>query len=188
MYVLGVAGSPRLTGNSATLLDRFLSNAKAAGAETEKVELAKLSGGGCTACAACKGKSRTCVIEDDFAPVLDKAARCDVLVLGSPVYFSEVSAQFKLFFDRTYSYLNPDFSARTPKGRKALLILSQGQPDPDTYADIFPRYEQWLKVYGFEDARHMVITGAGNPTAAAGRPELLEEIDRLAADMVGPVS
>ena len=87
---------------------------------------------------ACKTKRDTCILEDDLAPVLNAVKEADLLVLASPVYFGDLSGQMKCFFDRTYSYINPDFSSRVPPGKKAVMVLVQANPDEAQFADIFP--------------------------------------------------
>ena len=35
-----------------------------------------------------------------------------------------------------------------PPGKTAVMVLTQANPDPDKFNDIFPRYERWLKIFG----------------------------------------
>ena len=83
---------------------------------------------GCQGCGGCKTKSQTCILEDDLTPVLQAVRDADLLVLASPVYFGDLSGQLKCFFDRTYSYFNPDFSCRMPPGKRAVMVLIQANP------------------------------------------------------------
>ena len=64
---------------------------------------------GCQGCGACKAEKEKCVVQDDLTQVLEAVRETDVLVLASPVYFADVTAQMKAFVDRTYSFLKPDF-------------------------------------------------------------------------------
>ncbi|MHA2471743.1 MAG: flavodoxin family protein, partial [Promethearchaeota archaeon] len=50
MQVLGIVGSPRISGNTETLVDEILSGAEEAGASIEKVILNKLEIKPCQAC------------------------------------------------------------------------------------------------------------------------------------------
>ncbi len=109
MKIVAVLGSPRLQGNSSTLAHKFLDTAQELGAEVRVYPLNLLSFQGCQGCGACKTTMETCILEDDLAPVLEAIKGADVLVLASPVYFGDLSGQMKCFFDRTYSFLNPDF-------------------------------------------------------------------------------
>ncbi len=174
MKVIAVMGSARKDANSSTLAQTILDAAEGLGARTESFVLNDLDYKGCIACNSCKTKADHCVLEDDLTRVLDAIKDADAVVFASPVYFSEVSGQFKSAFDRTYSFLNPDFSSRLQPGKKAAFVLSQGQASEKLYADVIPRYEYWLKTYGFSGVEHIRATGVLPPGAVKEKPELLE--------------
>jgi multimeric flavodoxin WrbA len=104
MNVIGINGSPRKKWNTATLVAKALEGAAAQGAATELVHLYDLDFKGCVSCFACKtrgGKSYgTCVLRDDLAPVLEKIASADALVIGSPIYFGAVTGETRSFLER----------------------------------------------------------------------------------------
>ena len=146
MKIVAVLGSPRPQGNSSTLARAFLKAAGERGAEITEYLLNQMDFQGCQGCGSCKTKSQTCILEDDLTPVLQAVRDADLLVLASPVYFGDLSGQLKCFFDRTYSYFNPDFSSRMPPGKTAVMVLTQANPDPANFDDIFPRYQRWLEM------------------------------------------
>lgn len=180
MKCVAVMGSPRKNSNSSILAETILETAKELGAETEAYQLSKMNYSGCIACGGCKTKADHCVVEDDLYRVLESIRSADAVILSSPIYFGEVSGQFKSFFDRTYSYLNPDFTVRLQPGKRAAFILSQGQPGESVYSDVFPRYERWLKIFGFVGPQVIRITGVQLPNAVREKPELLERAQELA--------
>jgi multimeric flavodoxin WrbA len=102
--VIAINGSPRKKWNTATLLEHALEGAKLQGAETELVHLYDLDYKGCTSCFACKLKDGTsygkCAVKDDLAPVLEKIANADALILGSPIYFGIVTGEMRSFMER----------------------------------------------------------------------------------------
>jgi multimeric flavodoxin WrbA len=185
MKIVAVLGSPRPQGNSNTLARAFLEAAKGRGAETQEFLLNQMDFKGCQACMACKTKSETCVLEDDLAKVLEAFREADVLVLASPVYFGDLSSQLKAFFDRTYSCINPDFSCRLAAGKKAVMILTQANPDPAQFEDIFPRYERWLKLYGCDPIRLLRAVGVREAGEVAQQTALLDQAAALARELVG---
>jgi multimeric flavodoxin WrbA len=184
MKIVAVLGSPRPQGNSNTLARAFLQAARERGAETQEFLLNQMDFQGCQACMGCKTKSDTCILEDDLAPVLEAIRAADVLVLASPVYFGEVSSQLKAFFDRTYSCINPDFSCRLPAGKKAVMVLTQANPDPDQFSGIFPRYERWLKIYGCDPIRLLRATGVREAGEVTQQPAILDQAAALARELV----
>jgi len=118
MNALAVNGSPRKSWNTASLLKHALAGAKAAGAKTELVHLYDLGYKGCISCFACKkigGKSYgRCAVRDGLTPVLDKAARADVLILGSPIYFYTETGAMRSFMERLlFPYLTytPEYAS-----------------------------------------------------------------------------
>lgn len=58
--------------------------------------------GFCRACDGCMRNGGTCILRDDMANILNLYQKADVLVLATPVYFYGISAQMKIFIDRTY--------------------------------------------------------------------------------------
>ncbi|MFA4901288.1 MAG: flavodoxin family protein [Desulfobaccales bacterium] len=185
MKIVAVLGSPRPQGNSNTLARAFLEAAKGRGAETQEFLLNQMDFKGCQACMACKTKSETCILEDDLAKVLEALREADVLVLASPVYFGDLSSQLKAFFDRTYSCINPDFSCRLAAGKKAVMILTQANPDPAQFEDIFPRYERWLKLYGCDPIRLLRAVGVWEAGEVAQQTDLMAQAAALAQELVG---
>lgn len=104
--VLLVNGSPRPNYNTAKALKAAMDGAKAAGAETELVNLYQIKNlKGCYSCFQCqrKGFSKVdpvCCIKDETWPLLDKAREADVVIMGSPVYFSYPTGAFRSFIER----------------------------------------------------------------------------------------
>ena len=184
MKIVAVLGSPQPQGNSSTLARAFLKAAEARGAEVTEYLLNQLDFQGCQGCRACKIKRDTCILEADLAPVLQALRDADLLVLASPVYFGDLSGQTKCCFDRTYSFFNPDFSSRVPPGKKAVLILVQANPEETEFADIFPRYRRWLKMYGFDPIRLLRVTGVREPGEVASQAAALDAAAAVARELV----
>ena len=104
--------SPRKGWNTARMLEEAQAGAEEAGAQTEFVNLYDIKFPGCKSCFACKLKNAktqgVCALRDDLRPVLERARQADVLVLGSPIYFSYPTGVYRAFFERlafpVYSY------------------------------------------------------------------------------------
>lgn len=166
MNVITLLGSPRPGKTSATIANRFTETAAHLGAQTRTFELNRLAYRGCQGCYACKTALEHCVLDDDLTAVLDAVRRADVVVLASPVYFGEVTAQLKGFIDRTFSFLVSDYvtnpqPSRLTGAKTLVFILTQGYPKEEAFADIFPRYEFFMKWLGFTDCRLLRAVGVG---------------------------
>ena len=97
--LLAILGSPRKDGNTETMLDAAISGAQSAGANVEKIELDKLKIQPCRECYTCS-KNGYCVIEDDMQLLYRKILTSNRIVLASPIFFMNFSAQAKLMIDR----------------------------------------------------------------------------------------
>lgn len=104
MRVVGVVCSPRARGNTEILVKEALIGAKDMGSEAELITLAGKAIAPCDACRSCV-KTGECHIKDDMQEVYKKFQEADGIILGSPVYFVNVSAQAKILIDRTYALL-----------------------------------------------------------------------------------
>ena len=158
MKIVTLLGSPRANGNTATLARAFIGTAEAAGAKVQTFRLNRLEAKGCQACDACKTKTDRCVIADGLADVLEAVRAADVLVAATPIYFADVSGQFKIFVDRCYSYLEPfddmPRHSRLQPGKKFVLITAQNRGE-DLFYDVCTRYRMIFKFLGFHES-HLV--------------------------------
>jgi len=98
MKILALHGSPRTQGNSSQLLNVFLDEAKSLGAITSSYQLNTLQLKGCQACYSCRqpGKEKQCAVKDDMQPILADLFTANLVVLTSPVYMWQMTAQAKL--------------------------------------------------------------------------------------------
>ncbi len=103
MNVVAFCASARRNGNTKLLLETVLEPLQEAGAETELVELAGSNLKGCKACFVCiKKKDGSCAIKDDMLnECVEKMAKADAIILGSPTYFADVSTEMKALIDRS---------------------------------------------------------------------------------------
>jgi len=104
MKALLLNGSPRKNWNTHKMLLEAERGAKEIGAETELIHLFDLKYTDCKSCFACKLKnnktSGICAVRDDLRPVLEKAAEADVVIIGSPIYYGNLTGQTLAFINR----------------------------------------------------------------------------------------
>ena len=100
MFVLGLQGSPRRKGNTADLLERVLDEAEKLGARTHSVEVARKNIVPCREYIVCEKKG-FCPIDDDMpSEIYPLLRRADVIIVASPVFFYNMTAQLKALVDR----------------------------------------------------------------------------------------
>jgi multimeric flavodoxin WrbA len=102
MKVVAFNGSPRKDGNTTILINRLFSELQKEGIETELVQLAGKNIRGCIACSKCfQNKDQRCAVKDDIAnECIEKMLGAEGIVLGSPTYFMDVTAEMKALIDR----------------------------------------------------------------------------------------
>lgn len=189
MNIVCLLGSPRKNGNSATVAEKLLSHARELGAETESIYLNELNYRGCQGCYACKNGSEECVVQDDLTAVLEKVRYADALVLASPVYYADVSAQLKAFIDRTFCFLKPKYFARPDCSRLApgkgfAMILTQGHLDENRFADVFPRYSEFFQWYGYRSGALLRGIGISELSNVTKRDYLMDGAREVAEKLV----
>ncbi|MEM5788096.1 MAG: flavodoxin family protein [Syntrophobacteraceae bacterium] len=102
MKVVGFNGSPRKGGNTSILIDYALKEIAREGIETELVELAGKNLHGCRACYKCfSNKNGLCAMDNDYLNTcVQKMTGAEGIILGSPTYFTDVTAEMKALIDR----------------------------------------------------------------------------------------
>ena len=135
--IIIIDGGPRKNMNTAKLLQKFAEGAKSASSDTEMktIRLYDLDYKGCMSCMACKLKgkaSNICRFKDALTPLLEEIAQADGLVLGSPIYFGEVTGQMRAFLERlAFPWLSyNDYSLTAPKRMPVVLVETMnGTPE-----------------------------------------------------------
>ena len=129
--VVIVKGSPRRNGNSAILVDQVAAGAESVGAEVDVFYLHGMDIQPCDACEVCRASMEDeCIVEDDMQNIYPKLRQADALVIASPVYWFNVSAQIKLFIDRCYALGGGDPSRHALAGKQIGIVMTYGDSDP----------------------------------------------------------
>ena len=169
--VVAINGSPHEGfGNTSQMLAMLGQHLSPAGLELEEIFLSQHQIGFCTGCATCL-ETGACWLRDDYNAVVRAVLEADAVILASPVYFFNVTAQMKTFLDRSLGY------GHRPRGDwKPGLVLSVSAGHGETWvADYLSRV---MKAFG--------AYAVGNLTAiAVGPGEFLgrEAVEARAADL-----
>ena len=102
MKVIAFNGSPRRDGNTSILIRQVLDELRAEGIETELLQLGGKKIQGCRACMKCfENKDQRCAVGNDVLNgYIEKMLEADGIILGSPTYFVNVTAEMKALIDR----------------------------------------------------------------------------------------
>ena len=119
MKIISICGSKRKNGNTAELLHALETGLNDADMKIKEFSLSDIKLAPCRACLKCISKGH-CVISDDFGKIAARMLKSDLIILGSPVYFSDVSAPVKALIDRTVSL----WHKKQLKGKKIVLAAA----------------------------------------------------------------
>lgn len=126
MKVIAIIGSPHgMKGTTSQVANYILEGAQKAGAETVTFSLSDLMVQPCKGCDVC-GKTGTCVIDDDYKVIKQTMIEADGIILASPNYVYNVSAQLKAFIDRSQIQIH----CKIMKGKYAAAVVTSGGPEP----------------------------------------------------------
>ncbi len=117
----------------ALMLKEAQKGAESAGSETEYIDLFDLSYTGCRSCLACKrkgGKRCHCFWKDDLSPVIERIFEAGALVIGSPIYLSDVTSQVHALIEQLhFCVLSYDNYANSFTGKVNVgIILTMNAP------------------------------------------------------------
>ncbi len=101
MMALAINGSHRKGKNTAIMLRLVLEEMERGGVETELLEISELNIQFCKACNRCLTKTECSIQDDDVSGVAEKMVAADAIIIGSPVYFGNVTSMLKTLMDRT---------------------------------------------------------------------------------------
>lgn len=137
MEIIAINGSPRKKWNTATVLQNALDGAAEALPDvlTDMIHLYDLKYTGCTSCFLCKrlgGPSYgKCGVKDELQPVLERCLHADVLIFGSPIYFSDFTGMMRCFLERLYFpnfVYDKDYTSIAPKKLRTAFIYTMNIP------------------------------------------------------------
>jgi len=171
--IMGVVGSPRKEGNTNYLVKEALKAASNLGVETELINLGDIEIEPCIACDICKSTGE-CAIFDDVPSLLGKLVDSQGVIMGSPVYFGNVTSQLKMLIDRSRP-LRMDFKLKNKIGGAISVGGSRNGGQETTISSI----HQFMLIHD------MIIVGDGAPLAHYGGTGVGSTINSAAGDEVG---
>jgi multimeric flavodoxin WrbA len=191
MLVLGFQGSPRKKGNTSFLLSTFMQAAESLGAQTRIIEVTQKNIIPCKEYVVCEKKG-FCPIDDDIKTEIYPLIRqAEVVVLASPIFFFNMTAQLKavvdrcqLFWARKYKLKLTDPAKKTKCGFVLSVGASKGK-------NLFEGLQLTAK-YFFDaiDARFegsLTYREIEGPKDMSKHPKVRTDVEKAAADLIGPL-
>lgn len=128
MKVIAINGSARKDGNTAIIIEKIFDELKKENIETELIQLSGNNIQGCIGCGGCfKNKDNKCVFKNDIVnECIEKMIEADGIILGSPVYFADVTANMKALLERIGMVSIANESPFKHKAGSAVIAVRRG--------------------------------------------------------------
>ncbi|MCX6700329.1 MAG: flavodoxin family protein [Methanomicrobiales archaeon] len=177
MNIIGLNGSPRGR-NSQTLrlVMKVLEGATDSGADIECIDLSKREINFCTGCGVCFVKGE-CINADDYPELLEKILYADGIVLGSPNYINNVTAQTKVVFDRMADVIH----CQMLSGKYGCSVSTAGGSGAEEVAAYLNRSLQQM---GVTTVGLVGVNILGNPEAITNSEKEAYELGTVLADAI----
>jgi multimeric flavodoxin WrbA len=191
MLVLGFQGSPRKKGNTSFLLSTFMQAVDKLDVQTRIIEVSQKNIVPCKEYVVCEKKGY-CPIDDDIKTEIYPLIRqAEVVVLASPIFFFNMTAQLKavvdrcqLFWARKYKLGLSDPAKQTKRGFLLSVGASKGK-------SLFEGLQLTAKYFfdaidaRFEDS--LTYREIEGPKDMAKHPQVLEDVEKAAAALIKPL-
>ncbi len=125
MKVIAINGSPRKNGNTDFLIQTVFETLQNNDIETETIHLGTKPISGCMGCGKCfENQNLKCIITNDYLnDIFKKMTEADAIILGSPVYFSDVTANMKAIIERTGMLTRANFNILAKKPGASVVAV-----------------------------------------------------------------
>ena len=129
MKIVCLLGSPRVSGNTDTIVAEILRGINRPDAEVVSHHLHQAVIGYCRGCKSCS-VTGNCVIKDDVHTIVEDLLSAQLVIAASPSYWGDVTAQMKTFIDRCTPYGNTNDRRLTgPTGAKGVAVAVRAGPN-----------------------------------------------------------
>jgi multimeric flavodoxin WrbA len=191
MLVLGFQGSPRKKGNTSFLLSTFIQAVEKLGAQSRIIEVAQKDIIPCKEYVVCERKGY-CPIDDDIKTEIYPLIRqAEVVVLASPIFFYNMTAQLKAVVDRCQAFWARKYKLKLTdpaKKTKRGFFLSVGATRGKNLFEGLQLTAQYF--FDAIDARFagsLTYRGIEGPKDMAKHPNVLEDVEKAAAELIKPL-
>jgi arsenate reductase len=190
MLVLGLQGSPRKKGNTNYLITRFMDAAEKSGARTITVDVTKKNIIPCKEYTVCEKKG-FCPIDDDVKeeiyPLLRQA---DIVVVASPIFFYNMSAQLKAVVDRCQAFWARKYrlKLRDPGAnmRRGFLLSVGATKGKNLFEGLQLTTQYFFDAICAKFEGSLTYRGIEGPKDMAAHPSVLDDVDKAVSSILEP--
>lgn len=187
MKLVCLLGSPREGGNTDVLLSKIIEAAREKDFLAEKIVLNRLSIKPCQECGGCL-KTGRCILSDDMAFVYKALDEADIVIVGSPIFFGNVSAQTKIMVDRMQcrwvrKYLLKKKGLK--QNRKGAFICCGAVNSEKYFTCARKVIDIFFKVQDIEFKEELFISGVDDKGEVLKKKDALGSVSRIGERLLG---
>ncbi|MGN0731170.1 MAG: flavodoxin family protein [Treponema sp.] len=192
MNILILNGSPRANGKISQILHYIEKEACGNGHSVTFIDAHSLSFLSCKGCMACRSKTQCILPADDAHKIADLIQKCDAIVVGSPVYWGNISGELKRLFDRLVGVMMGESKMGLPlplhKGKNAVIVTACTTPFPfnvlaEQTTKAVKALKEILSYSGFKIKAKIILPGTKGMKEL---PPKIEKKSRRAAKRIFP--
>ncbi len=190
MHVLGLNGSPRKKGNTHFLMSAFLSEAARRGARTRSIRVIDHNIVPCKELIVCEKKG-FCPIDDDMKHEIYALLReADIILLASPVFFYNVTAQLKALIDRCQTLWARKYRLKLTdparKHRKGYLLATGATQGRNLFEGMKLTAQYFFDAVGADFSGSLTYRGIEGPKDMSNHPTVLTDVNAAVEELVSP--
>ena len=194
MLVLGLQGSPRKKGNSVTLLNQFMAQAKMCdqSVRTEIVDIPRRKVLPCAEIGTCEING-TCPIKDDMqTEIFGLLREADLIVAATPVFFYNMTAQLKALVDRCQTLWSRKYrlKLRDPgySQRQGLLLSVAATKGKNLFEAIELSIRYFYDAIDAQYAAGLTYRNIEKKGDMAAHPDMGADVAKLARTVLMPLA
>ena len=174
-----LSGSPKTEGSTNTVLRRFEDELRRVGFETDIEILDQCAIGFCRGCKRCE-IDLECVQRDDMDRIIERMKHADLVVLASPSYWGDVTAQMKVFIDRCTPLCEFINSRSVPEGKIGISISIRAGSREEENIHLLECFEHFFGHLKIRPVGRFSLTGVNTREDLDQKKEELEGLRALA--------
>jgi multimeric flavodoxin WrbA/protein-tyrosine-phosphatase len=190
MLVFGLQGSPRKKGNTNYLISVFMDAAQKAGARTLTIDVTKKNVIPCKEYTVCEKKGFCPIVDDVRDEIYPMLRQADVVVVATPIFFYNMSAQLKAVVDRcqTFWARKYKFKLKDPgvNMRRGFLLSAGATKGKNLFEGLQLTTQYFFDAIDAKFEGSLTYRGIEGPGDMAAHPTVIEEVDGAVNSVLAP--